>query len=463
MPGFLEYLMDPSTQGMLNLSAGLMQAGGPSRMPVSFGQALGQGLHQGVGALQSSQNTGMQQEKLKQEAEMLRLHGALYGAQSGKIGAEAQRMARLQQILAGSQPIGPTQQVGLSDNASAGISAPWAAASGLPQPTVNPLDTFKARASTLANEGFLAEANQVAEFVTKMEPKLEFKDGVWYDKTSGAPVKGGAFVNQQGFGGQMTVGPNGQISAGALPGSEQLYGRQQEIGERAKAGHDLVTVPATSPNSPPTYASRLSLLPGASAAGAPAAPAARPAAGMSPAATAEQAANATQQQEIAKNYGTIYNNMQNASLSNPGKIAKVNRIGSLLGDFEGGKLSATGLEVARAANSLGLKIDSKLPNKEAAQALTNEVALELRSTADGHGMPGAMSDADREFLKAMTPQMAQTAEGRKTIIESKVKLMERENQVATMARQYKKKYGTLNEDFFTQLSEWSARNPIYKK
>lgn len=167
--------------------------------------------------------------------------------------------------------------------------------------------------------------------------------------------------------------------------------------------------------------------------------------------------------EISKNYGQIYNQAQNAAMQNPAKVAKLQRIGTLLGDFEGGKLSATGLEVARTANSLGIKLDPKLSNKEASEALTNEVALELRSTGSGAGMPGAMSDADREFLKGMTPQMAQTAEGRRTIIESRVKVLERENQVSKMARQYKQKYGTLNEDFFNQLSGWSERNPIFKK
>jgi hypothetical protein len=62
MAGFLEYLMNPATQGMLNLSAGLLQAGGPSRMPVSFGQALGQGMQQGTQGVQQAQQMQMQQQ-----------------------------------------------------------------------------------------------------------------------------------------------------------------------------------------------------------------------------------------------------------------------------------------------------------------------------------------------------------------------------------------------------------------
>jgi hypothetical protein len=65
MAGFLEYLMNPATQGMLNLSAGLLQAGGPSRTPVSFGQALGQGVQQGVQGVQNAQQTQLQQQLMQ--------------------------------------------------------------------------------------------------------------------------------------------------------------------------------------------------------------------------------------------------------------------------------------------------------------------------------------------------------------------------------------------------------------
>ena len=182
---------------------------------------------------------------------------------------------------------------------------------------------------------------------------------------------------------------------------------------------------------------------------------------MSPAATAQQAADAAQTKLISENYGKVFNDLQNASMANPAKIAKYQQIGTLLDGFEGGKLSKTGLDIAKAANSAGIKIDPKLSNKEAAEAMAGEAALDMRSTANGGGMPGAMSDADREFLKGMTPNMAQTDKGRKMIIDSKVKLLERENKVAEMSRAYVKKYGKLDADFFSQLQDWSNRNPMF--
>jgi hypothetical protein len=139
------------------------------------------------------------------------------------------------------------------------------------------------------------------------------------------------------------------------------------------------------------------------------------------------------------------------------------RIGNLLGDFEGGKFSKSAMGLAQALNSAGIKIDPKLPNKEAAEAMASEIALELRTTADGAGMPGHMSDPDREYLKAMTPNMSQTPTGRKAIINARVKVMERQNQVAVMARQYRQKYGKLDDSFFGQLQDWSNRNPIFTK
>jgi hypothetical protein len=64
MPGLLDNLNfdDPKTVGLLNMAAQMMEAGGPSRVPVSFGQALSRGL---VGGLQGYQGA---QENLQQKA-----------------------------------------------------------------------------------------------------------------------------------------------------------------------------------------------------------------------------------------------------------------------------------------------------------------------------------------------------------------------------------------------------------
>lgn len=152
-----------------------------------------------------------------------------------------------------------------------------------------------------------------------------------------------------------------------------------------------------------------------------------------------------------------------AGFQAPSRIAKLQQINTLLGDFEGGKLSQAGVDFASAMNSLGIKVDKNLPNKEAAMAMSREIALSLRNPAGGAGMPGAMSDADRNFLQSMTPDIGQTAEGRRKIIQAGIAVEERNRQVADFARKYEKKYGQLNNDFYSQLSQWSSANPLFGK
>lgn len=143
------------------------------------------------------------------------------------------------------------------------------------------------------------------------------------------------------------------------------------------------------------------------------------------------------------------------------QIAKYKQLGQLLAGVDGGSLTATGTHIASAMNSLGFKIDKDLPNKEAAAALGNEMALELRSPANGAGMPGAMSDSDRQFLVSMIPNANQTAAGRKMLIDSAIAIHQRKQQVATFARNYEKKYGRLDNGFFEQMQAWSDSNPLF--
>ena len=83
MAGILDGLLgsgdpnDPKTQGILALALGLMQAGGPSRTPVSLGQAVGSAGMGGLQAYQSAIDTGLkrkltqaQLEDIQQQAQL---------------------------------------------------------------------------------------------------------------------------------------------------------------------------------------------------------------------------------------------------------------------------------------------------------------------------------------------------------------------------------------------------------
>lgn len=159
-----------------------------------------------------------------------------------------------------------------------------------------------------------------------------------------------------------------------------------------------------------------------------------------------------------------YQTLQSVGAASNGKIANLQRIGTLLDGVEGGKLSPLGLDVAQAANSLGFKVDQKLGNKEAANALSQQIALSFKDQ-----LPGPLSNADRSFLVNMAPGLSQSAQGRKLLIDSAVKVYQRQGDVASKARAWQQRFGRLDtpdaqgKTFDDYLGIWSERNPLFSE
>jgi len=110
--------------------------------------------------------------------------------------------------------------------------------------------------------------------------------------------------------------------------------------------------------------------------------------------------------------------------------------------------------------SLGVETKG-LGAEQAIQSITNKMALDQRSTAEGGGMPGAMSDADRNFLKAQTPGLEKTPEGRELIIANQRKLAQRQVQVAQMANEYERTNGKIDAGFDRQVAEFANKNQMF--
>lgn len=166
---------------------------------------------------------------------------------------------------------------------------------------------------------------------------------------------------------------------------------------------------------------------------------------------------------VGKYYGDAYANMQSAGLSAQSKINRYTRLGQLLDGVNTGKFAGAGLELAKAANSIGFNLDPNTANMEAAQALSGEIALELRNPSGGAGMPGAMSDADRQFLQNMVPGLQTTPEGRTLMLDTSKKLAQRDMDVARLAREYRKRHGQINEGFYDELARFSEANPLFQQ
>jgi hypothetical protein len=170
--------------------------------------------------------------------------------------------------------------------------------------------------------------------------------------------------------------------------------------------------------------------------------------------------------KVGAQMGEQYSELLRADMNAPVNIGKYQRLGNLLSNVNTGKFKGTTLELKAAAKAMGfdlnaLGIADDVAPAQAARSLTNQLALEARNPAGGAGMPGALSDKDREFLVQSIPGLENDPAAIPTMIDYRVRLEKRGQQVAKMARAYRKKHGKFDEGFFDELSEWSDKNPLF--
>ena len=179
-------------------------------------------------------------------------------------------------------------------------------------------------------------------------------------------------------------------------------------------------------------------------------------------------ANEKQANAVQEFYGKKFSELQDADMKSGVTIGKLDRLDSLLSQLETGKLTPASTEFKATLKGLGIDLASlgltdDVAPAQAAEALANEMALDLRNPSGGAGMPGTMSDSDRSFLKAMVPGLATTAEGRRQIMESRKAVARREQQIAKMARDYAGAHGAIDQGFFDQMADYSNKNPLFSE
>lgn len=180
-----------------------------------------------------------------------------------------------------------------------------------------------------------------------------------------------------------------------------------------------------------------------------------------------------QETEYAKSFGRESGKIDAQGLSDTragaaaarSELANLTRLEGLLKQVNTGKFSGTAQGVKQTAKAMGINLedygvtDDTAP-AQAAQALSAQMALEMRNPAGGAGMPGAMSDKDREFLQSMVPGIENTAGGIKTMVETRRRLAKRRIAEAKIVRQYYAKNGSLFgvED---ELQRHADANPMF--
>lgn len=167
-------------------------------------------------------------------------------------------------------------------------------------------------------------------------------------------------------------------------------------------------------------------------------------------------------EDLGKMFAERYAEISKQGQSAQKEIDSLNMLDTTLSQVYTGKGGDTVKELVKIGAAFGFELDKQAAATDVAESLINKMALSFRSTANGEGMPGAMSDADRQFLMSLPPGFEKTPQGNKILIEFYKRAAKRKQEIARMARDYRKKNGRFDDDFDDVLDEYYVKNPLFK-
>ena len=167
-------------------------------------------------------------------------------------------------------------------------------------------------------------------------------------------------------------------------------------------------------------------------------------------------------EEMGKQHAQLNKEIIDGARDARRKLAVLGRMETILSDpniYTGAGANLV-LQAKRMAKAMGFDVGD-LSGPEALTAISNQFALELRNPSGGAGMPGALSDKDREFLQQSVPGLERTPGGNRLIIDYMRRMAERSIQVDKLRRDYVRQHKRLDEGFYDILAEWSEANPVF--
>jgi hypothetical protein len=452
---------DPNNAMKLGMLSGLLQATAPSTRPVGFGESIGaalQGGMQGQQAAVNAQYRKLQGQKIQQEISqqqaMQRMLGDVFGG-----GQQQPQAMGFQQGENAGIPNGQTPTMGGQTPAIGGQMPQPLQRGGIGNVDITKLAAIRAMGGQDLLP-FYQEANKPQ--VYEQGKTYEFKDGSsrfmpQLPEGSQFDPATGRITDVPGYTPMMT-----QRTA-SIEGAKQWAGVQPAIattqgqewakvapqlaleGGKAKITSQNTPMEVVTPTGQKVIVPRDQVLGGLLTNGQPV-----------PFTAQQSPADIQWQEGRAKQNVDDYTKMQTNASQASQQLARIDRVNQLLADVGGGKLDPLGREVASAASSLGLKVDKKLGNKQAAEAIATEMALNMRQPGTG-----VMTDKDYEAFRSTVPDLAKTPEGRMQITTTMQGFLKRDVAEAELANKYREKYGKIDDNFYTQLNRWRQANPVW--
>lgn len=170
--------------------------------------------------------------------------------------------------------------------------------------------------------------------------------------------------------------------------------------------------------------------------------------------------------QTVKEHGTL----QSAALQARTGMSQLDRLNGLLGQVSTGKFQGTMTDVKAMAKTFGVNFDAlgladDVGPAQAAIALANQFALQLRNPAQGAGMPGNLSNKDMEILQSMVPSINMTPEGIKLLTDTMRKMYQRSLDTADIANKWMRS-GKLSSDpagMYTELQKYAEEHPLFSE
>ncbi|MCH4543124.1 hypothetical protein [Ochrobactrum sp. A-1] len=118
-----------------------------------------------------------------------------------------------------------------------------------------------------------------------------------------------------------------------------------------------------------------------------------------------------------------------------------------------GSMANAKLQLRKMLNAFGVDMGDTAP-AEMLNALGNQLALKLRDPSSGAGMPGAMSDADREYLKSMSISLGNTPQANALLAQYYIGSQQRAIDLNNLRTEYVKEHGRLDEGWRAAKNEY---------
>lgn len=124
-----------------------------------------------------------------------------------------------------------------------------------------------------------------------------------------------------------------------------------------------------------------------------------------------------------------------------------------------GAMGQATLTLKKYLNAFGIPAGNTSP-AEMVNALGNTLALRLRDPSNGAGMPGALSDSDREFLKSMVVSLGNSPDANQKIVSYYLQLQQKNLGLEALRRQYVQQHGKLDEGFRAVMDDFLAQSGL---